>query len=117
MKLPIVVAEGPFCIMFFTSVEGACSLEPIDVSEGIYRAWDAEGRPIDLLVEEGAHRWFCGGRKRTVLRCDESQARQSDELRLLLLNSLIAIGITGKENASLEEILRVAMKHGDVKTF
>ena len=113
MKLPIIVAEGPTCILFFTSVENAESLEAIDVSAGIYRAWDAEGRPIDLLVERKREGWFFV-REETVVRCDESRSKQADELRQLLLNLLGRIGISDKQDASLEEIVRIAMEHGDV---
>jgi len=115
MKLPIIVAEGPFCIMFYTSVKTAtASLEPIDVSACVFRAWDAEGRPVELLVEEEPHRWFSVGRKSTVLRCDENQPKQTEELRSLLINLLTRIGITGKEAAPLEELIRIAMEHGSV---
>ena len=50
MKFPLIIAEG-LDISFYDRLEDAeCSLEAIDVKEGLYEAYDSEGSLLKLSV-------------------------------------------------------------------
>jgi hypothetical protein len=51
LQLPIIVAEGED-ISVFESVKSAESyIEAIDVDDGVYQAWDSEGRVLTLTAD------------------------------------------------------------------
>ena len=56
MRPPIIIAEG-LDVSFFRSAEAAAlALEGPDVVDGIYRAYDADGRPLALAARGGPRR-------------------------------------------------------------
>lgn len=64
MKLPIIVIAEETDILFFQTIkEAQDDLEPIDVEEGIYCAYDANGNRLSIKITERKIKtpWWLGG--------------------------------------------------------
>ena len=51
MKLPIIIAEGWDVILYDKIQDAELDLEPIDVKDGIYKGYDAEGRLLRISTD------------------------------------------------------------------
>jgi len=115
---PLVVAEG-WDITFFSS-ETALNwhLEPWFPSKVEYRAYDSEGRKLELSVdrEKIPRRWFRDTtRERIMVRAVENEPGHVGELADFLTEWLPMIGAPKPPpNTPLAELLRVALEHGDL---
>jgi len=87
-KLPIIVRESSD-LYFFETVESAeLGLEPIDVLNGEYEAYDAEGRLLNLEVREEEQSMLFGLSKGPVevtrIFCREEEPSHQKKLYNLL---------------------------------
>jgi hypothetical protein len=102
MKPPIIV-DNYGDTMIFTSIEDAeVYLEPIDVENGEYIAYDSEGRLLELIPTH----------PRITIRCSEQEPMHSDELRELLVSMLEETG-TARDRIiteSLKELVERSLK-------
>lgn len=96
MKPPLIVTgEGEALV--FESAEDLCGyLEWIDVEDGVYDAWDSEGRRLSLTVERKTRkrRWLPGHTKIEVVHIqdDPSSTSDSEALRRELFACLSSVG-------------------------
>lgn len=109
---PISVAEGHDITVFNSVGELRDYVEPVDVDDGVYEAWDARGRRIDLYVES----------EEIELALLPGGADQADQLMKLLTEMIHRVGPERyrqfrSEGASLSELLEVVLdfqEHGSV---
>jgi hypothetical protein len=95
--LPLIVVTDNGEILVFTSKAKAESyLEPIDVRDGEYVAYDPEGRLFSIGVQTQEQRLLGDVRtelpERVVVRAEEEIPAHSDDLRRKLLDYLVALG-------------------------
>lgn len=115
---PLIVAEG-WDIAFFSS-EAALNwhLEPWFPSKVDYRAFDSEGRKLELSVERETipRRWLRDiTRERIIVRAVESEPGHAGELAEFLAEWLPMVGAPKpRPDTPLSELLRVAIEHGDL---
>lgn len=92
METPIIIIEEITSVMLFLSVkEAEAYMEAIDVNDGVYRGYDAEGHPLNIGTCTGMKEnpWWLGGSIETeyVKITDMPQEKaQVDELKDLLKN-------------------------------
>lgn len=84
--LPIIVADGLDVCLYRTVSDAALALEGPDVLAGIYRAYDAAGRPLQLRTDGGPHDYSA----RVHIELGTPTVVQ--ELRALLQDFLAAAG-------------------------
>ena len=93
MRTPIIVAEGND-LSFFASLEDVEGyLEAIDVDNGEYIAYDADGRPVPLSTKRLPPRKVLGmisvrGAEVVVASAPEEEPRHAEDLRKLLVRYL-----------------------------
>ena len=111
MKPPIIVNEHGD-VEVFTSVEDAeVYLEPIDVRNEEYTAFDSEGRKLSLRVIKSKRRGLFGlipYHVETVkIECEEAEPQHESDLRSLLSDFLIHFDVpeTWIAKASLAEMV------------
>jgi hypothetical protein len=107
MKTPIIIYEHGD-ISFFESVQDVERyLEPIDVKNDEYIAYDSEGRLLQLSVE---HRTPVD---RVVLSYSETQPMHALELKQILLDFFTRVGVNKEwlSNATLEELSAEGIKN------
>jgi hypothetical protein len=95
MKLPIIVSENGD-INIFSSCEDACSyLEPVDVQNGEYVVFDADGFLLKINVIEKQRSYFglWKFKSLSVNIEDKGSEDKPKELIEILLNFLTAAGI------------------------
>jgi hypothetical protein len=95
--LPLIVVTDNGEILVFTSKAKAESyLEPIDVRDGEYVAYDPEGRLFSIGVQTQEQRLLGDVRtelpERVVVRAEEEIPAHSDDLRRKLLDYLVELG-------------------------
>lgn len=104
MRAPIFVDDDGDLSAFDTAEDACRYLEPIDVEYGVYVAYDATGRPLELKVERS-------GRpvKRESVSLNELPPRpaQDVELRRLLTARLRSIGVDAA-GLMLEQVVSLA---------
>lgn len=114
MKLPIILSENGD-IMMFSSKEEACSyLEPIDIRNDEYLAYDAEGTPLNLGISNEEKSLFRVMKYRVPkVTIEEVQSRpSSSELRQKLLDYSHAVGVTIHDNdISLSDLISMLKKY------
>jgi len=87
MRPPIVVIDDTQYIMLLASEHVAEKyLERTDVKNGVYRAFDSEGRVLDLRIEK-RHK-FMFPYELLILRCDENRPPDVQGLWSALLSFL-----------------------------
>lgn len=90
MKTPIIIIEELSSVMLFLSVQAAEEyMEAIDVNDGIYQGYDAEGHPLKVstcaVMEENP--WWLGGpAKREYVKITDMPQEKArvDELKDIL---------------------------------
>jgi hypothetical protein len=95
--LPLIVVTDNGEILVFTSKAKAEGyLEPIDVRDGGYVAYDPEGRLFGIGVQTQKQRLLGNLRielpERVVIRAEEDIPTHSDDLRRKVLDYLVALG-------------------------
>ncbi len=114
MRPPVVIVES-YDISIHPSVEHVeAFLEPVDVRDGIYVAYDCEGHFLDLTVEsvERQRHFLCfkwmERYEHVVLSEHVPTLDRSAELRGKLVNCLISEGASEKElqDVPLEELIK-----------
>lgn len=98
---PIIIADG-LDVGFFPTIEAAArALEVIDVEDGIYRAFDRDGKAL-RLSSSGS---------RVIITCPTPTLDARNELLLLLREFLHEIGEGGgTESMDLEQLIRHCRK-------
>lgn len=117
---PIVVSEG-WDVSFFASEEAVDKeLEPWYPSDAEYRAFDSEGRKLELTVRKVViPRRLIWDRKYEVVgvRAKETAARHADDLARLLREWLRVIGeAEAPANATLSELFERSDLPGRLET-
>lgn len=92
MRLPIIVNEHGDVSIYRSVEQAECALEAIDVQNGEYVAYDAQGRPLVLsvVVEEKSGLFGLLSRRIENVRMTEDPTAEADEagLRALLVQFL-----------------------------
>lgn len=92
---PLIVAEG-LDVNFYTSAEGAIgSIESVDVLDGVYKSYDALGNKINFIITDDDV---------IVIKVDGLENHKA-ELKKLLIDFLMAIGLSCGEEESLRCLL------------
>lgn len=114
---PILVHEH-HDVMFFRSLEGVQYLEPIDVKNEEYVAYDCEGRLLELGVERVASRGWLGRhtwREQVVIDSAERDPTHVEELRKVLTHYLSHVEPSfAAESSTTSQLMERAISHGDV---
>jgi hypothetical protein len=108
MRPPIIIAEG-LDVSFYGSADAAAlALEGPDVIEGIYRAFDADARPL-LLSSSGGPSDYSA---RLDISLYPGASPDVRGLSTLLREYLTATGQYVPDDAPLEALLKQAQAHG-----
>jgi hypothetical protein len=115
---PLVLADG-WDVSFYGSEEAINrQIEPWFPEDVEYRAYDSEGRKLELSVEREvvARRWLWDKtRERIAVRAVESEPRHARELAELLAQWLPMVGASPPPaDTTLDELLRQAVERGDL---
>lgn len=101
MRLPIIVSEHGDVSIYRSEVQAECALEPIDVRNGEYIAYDAEGQSLVLsvVIEEKSGPLGLFSRRVESVRLTEDPVAKADEagLRNLLVQFVNRAGISLNE--------------------
>lgn len=114
MKTPIVLTEHGDVQVFSTVDELLQFAEPIDVKNGEYIVFDADGAPIELYLEQVESRAFFGlvvfEKERVCVRQSETKQTTQSELKRLLIEFLVRTGNMSahRETESIEELINEA---------
>ncbi|QQR68907.1 MAG: hypothetical protein IPI58_08770 [Alphaproteobacteria bacterium] len=118
MKTPLILYEKDSrdVCMFSSAAALERYVEPIDVENGEYQAYDADGKVLDLTLRKSVHKesFFCF----TVVDCEfgnvslieDKNVYDRDTLRNILAQYSKAMGIVFEINPSLEELIDVLIK-------
>ena len=101
METPIIVSNNGD-VEIFESVDAAQNyLEVADVLDEQYIAYDSKGRILSLLVRDG----------KVFVQSDESQRRDADELRRILIRYLTGVRMPAEwlNQATLEQLVEKRM--------
>ena len=98
MRPPIFIAEGLDLGAYATEDDAICAVEWQDVDDGIYVAYDSEGRLLTLSVDPPSRQpkrflgltWDPGGEVR--LDVAEDEPTHQEDLRSLILRFRSALG-------------------------
>jgi hypothetical protein len=116
MKTPLVVNENGNLLFFASSDDAERYLEPIDVRNGEYVAYDAEGRVLFLRVETERVPGLFGLGSVAVERVRVEEAADTTprpaELRAALLGYLSDKAPAGAERLPLAELVALAVAAG-----
>jgi hypothetical protein len=98
MTPPIIIVEDLDVSVYTTVLDAEIAMEPIDVKNGVYTAYDSQGRLLWPIVEKKIYKpkkWWeflllCGNVEVEVvtLREAESEPLHADELRRILIDYL-----------------------------
>jgi hypothetical protein len=86
MKAPIILDEHGDVMVFETVDHAQRAVEPIDVANGEYVAYDSAGRLLAVEVSPSD--------QQIVIREAESEAKHSEKLRTTLMRFLLRAGVT-----------------------
>lgn len=103
----VVVADGWTVRVFRTVAAAERAIEPRDAVGGIIRTWDETGRRLRLEVGDAV----CLDAARVSLDLDGSPSADLRELQTVLRNHLDASGVVRRADASLAELLELAVEH------
>ncbi|QMU61548.1 MAG: hypothetical protein GKR92_07500 [Gammaproteobacteria bacterium] len=117
MKLPIILNENSDLLLFSSEEELTSYIEPIDVKNNEYVAYDANGKLLSLLVEAQEYKGRLFGKKtREIVKISSSSNIQKpSELKSSIEEYLINVNVLDKSEAltlselifKLKEFLRV----------
>jgi hypothetical protein len=115
---PLIIAVG-WDVWFYSSEDALNrDIEPWFPSDVDYRAFDSEGRKLELSVkrESNNRRFpFRETYERVVVRAVENEPEHARELRTFLADWLPMVGApTPGSDTPLAELLRSAIEHGDL---
>jgi hypothetical protein len=111
MKPPIIVDEHGDLTFYASAREAEAALEPVDVENGEYTAYDSEGRILNLQINKKTVPAFFGLFKQTVERVSvesaEDEPRHAGDLRAALASFLERLGEPAGwlRSASLKELV------------
>ena len=110
---PVVILESQSVYVFASVAEAERSLEPIDVNEGCYIGYDAEGRLLDIGVRQADRRsrsFLPTPREVVRVQLAEGVTNRLGELRGLLLKYVGggAMNPNLLANASMPELISIA---------
>lgn len=115
MRPPIVINENGALSFFKSLAEAECYLEPIDVRNQEYAAYDSEGRRLDLRVEEEVVTRWLGLRKKSrecvrIVQAEE-RATHMEELKNMLRVFLQKLGTPpdSLHSATLQDLIASAL--------
>jgi len=103
MKPPIFVYENGDLTIFASVEDAETGLEPIDVENDIYTAYDSEGRLLQLIPTS----------PRITMKDGEKEPTHAEELRVILFEFLLYVGLSGDwlKGASLQELVAKASEY------
>ncbi|MGH9943949.1 MAG: hypothetical protein ACRD9R_16515 [Pyrinomonadaceae bacterium] len=103
MKPPIIVYENGDVSIFASVEDVKIDLEPIDVENNIYVAYDSEGRLLSLAPTS----------PRITIQSAEQEPSHADELHAILFEFLLYVGLPAEwlRQASLQELVERAMEY------
>jgi hypothetical protein len=110
MQLPIIVSEHGDLMVFRNEQELSSYLEPIDVKNGEYRAYDAKGRLLSLdVAAEEERSWFLGRTVRERVRLQGGLGEdRSLELKEVIEGYLRKIDvIDSSQDRSLDQLIEL----------
>ena len=115
---PLIIAEG-WDVAFYSSEDAVNrDIEPWYPSEVEYRAFDSEGRKLELSVErqKTPRRWLWSGTyERIIVRAVENEPGHSQELKVFLTDWLPIVGAPKPApDTPLAELLRLAIERSDL---
>lgn len=119
ISLPIVVVDNSGVdISIYPSIEDAeLHLEPIDVKNGEYRAYDAAGRVLALGVVKKRIRRSWGlvnmGVEQVLVRQAEEKPTHCEELRAALIAFLdsVGIGVESSHPEGIDQLIQTVAQH------
>jgi hypothetical protein len=103
VRPPIIVVEGLDVSFFPSPSAAAAALEGPDVIDGIYQAYDADGRRLVLKSAGGAADYSA------VVVVEESGVIESDALSQLLREYLAAAGQHVPPRSSIAELVELGI--------
>lgn len=115
MKLPIIVNERGDVSIYRSAEQVERALEAVDVRNGEYVAYDAEGKPLILSVVPGQEKGFLGLGSKMVERVAviDNPAAEADqsELAAMLIEFLGRVGICPDNNdrSDLSSLLKLVI--------
>lgn len=116
---PFVVAEGLDVGLYASQEAIDRHIEPVDVQGVAWKAFDAEGRRLEIVVErpeKPRRRPWNRGRVRVAARALDELRTDGDELAALLREWLPEAGAARPPaNASLQDLLRRAIEHVGIR--
>ena len=103
MKPPIIIVEHGDVTIFESVAKAQLGLEPIDVRNGEYVAYDGDGRLLRLTVIQKENPSFFGKAKsiESVEISDVEEGDFAGDLREVLINFFKSTGIYDQEDESL----------------
>jgi hypothetical protein len=113
MRPPIIVRGDGDLMVFGSDVDAARRVEPIDVEDGVYRAWDSEGRILTFNVERRREPGLIGSRTVEAVTLDEAPGRtDAAQLREELISYLSRRDFPREDvdKLSLERLVSTAAK-------
>lgn len=113
MKPPIIVDENGD-ISFFESVKDVeLYLEPIDVINGEYVAYDSEGHILQLSVEHRISTNILSASETVILSPSATSQRHTSELKRILIDFFSRVGANKEwlSTASLDELIADGIKN------
>jgi hypothetical protein len=110
--MDVVLREPGDLLRFATLDDAEREMEPVDVRNGEWTAWDVTGRVLEPAIEEVKRgRWiFATTVERVVLRPTEE--RDPEGLTEAIHVWLVALGIDAPRPAGLEQALATWDRHG-----
>jgi hypothetical protein len=107
MKLPIIVVESGDILFFTSLIIAERYLEPIDVRNNEYTAYDSEGRLLCLIPCENT----------VKIELAEEKPTHADKLKEALLDFFTEVGFATDllSQASLEELIREGLSNYETK--
>jgi hypothetical protein len=121
MKPPIIIDNHGDLLVFESVEEAQGYLEPMDVKNLEYEAFDSEGRLLNVKVIESHEGWkasklFGYTSEQVVLESVESLPQHVDELRKKLISFLVTLGgsLPSLTGASLSELVeKICLRKGN----
>ncbi|MEA2495457.1 MAG: hypothetical protein QOJ29_3368 [Thermoleophilaceae bacterium] len=115
---PLVVTEGVDVTIYSSEAELVREIEPWFANES-YRAFDSEGRRVELLAHPpvvarrfiGPIRTDNAHKSVLVVQACEDQPSNADELAELLRTWLAALGVPASADMDLRELVSLASQH------
>jgi hypothetical protein len=104
MIAPIIIYNFGDVLIFETVEKAERYIEPIDIDNNEYIAYDSEGRLLRLIVRS---------RNRVHIEATEAEPNHADEVRKILIDFLAYVGLLRDRllNATLQDLIVEGLKY------